>query len=193
MKTAITVLSILLAGAFLANAQIVPTWERGESHHTDGGWDATVINKTHTAIFTLRDLLDSVDNELAAHSLLRIHQFTEPIKESAKDLDLDSSLNKAKRKKVQGYLHNIARFADGMHDAANRNQMEETLKWHKKLNAEAQLLEKYFGKVYAPPKPVKPMNDGMHHRIGPGKSDDSFLTALPEISLGSDIAFVTPI
>lgn len=193
MKTNLTVFSLLFIGACLVDAQIIPTWERGESHHIDPGWDSTVFNKTHSSIFTLRDLLDSVDIELAAHSLSRIHQFTEPIKESVKDLDVDSSLNKAKRKKVQGYMHNIAKFADGMHDASNRNQMEETLKWNKKLKSEVRLLEKYFGKGYAPPKPDKPMNDGMHHRTSRVKSTNDSLITFSENSVACDIAFAMPI
>ena len=176
MNTILALLSILLTGESLVDAQTLRAGERGEGHHIDTSWDSTVFEKSHTAIFSLRALLDSVDKQLAGHSLLRIHQFTEPIKTSVKELDLDSSLSGMERKKVHGYLHNIARFTDGMRDASNRKQLDETLQWHKQLNSEARLLEKFFEEVYAPPIPDKPMNEGMHHRVGRGKPVSAAMT-----------------
>ena len=84
--------------------------------------------------------------ELDAGRLNRIHGFAEAIDEAAKDLDKDSTLDGMKKKRVQGYVKNIAKLTDMMHDAADEKKLGETKKAEKKLKAQIELLDKQFVK-----------------------------------------------
>ena len=88
--------------------------------------------------------LDSINTELAAGKLGSIHAHAEAMNAALKNLENDPSLDEIKKKRVQGYLKNMAKYADSMHDAADEKKTAEAQKWAKKVSVQAELLEKQF-------------------------------------------------
>ncbi len=131
-----TVIAAGIAGWIGINAPVL---------HAEPATPAAGAATTSTAsLAALKAQLDSVDHELTAGNLNRIHQFAEAINAAVKDLDKDPSLDATKQKRVTGYIKNIAKLTDGMHDAADEKKLDETMKWDKKLKAQVDLLAKQF-------------------------------------------------
>lgn len=97
-----------------------------------------------TALAGLDAFLDSVNTDLSAGKMNRIHEFAEKMNETIKNLDQDTTLVPTKKKRVQGYIKNIAKITDSMHDAADAKKLDETKKWAKKLKVQADLMDKQF-------------------------------------------------
>lgn len=98
------------------------------------------------ALADLETRMDSVEAQLAAGKLDRIHHFAVAIVEAARELGKDSSLAEAKRKRVEGYVKNVGKLTDAMHDAADAKDLEGTKKEERKLKAQLDLLAKQFAK-----------------------------------------------
>ncbi|HKP96956.1 MAG TPA: hypothetical protein VJ385_14495 [Fibrobacteria bacterium] len=108
---------------------------------------ATGAEETVTAsLANLKIQMDGLESDLSGGKLDRVHHFAEAINEAVKDLDKDPSLDDAKRKRVQGYVKNIAKLTDATHDAADERNLAETRKQEKRLEAQVDLLAKQFGK-----------------------------------------------
>ena len=101
---------------------------------------------TATALANLKVQMDSVDAQIAAGKLDKVHHFAVAINAAAGELDKDSSLAPEKKKRVSGYVKNIAKLTDAMHDAADAKNLDGTKKEEKKLKAQVDLLAKQFGK-----------------------------------------------
>lgn len=145
-NTKLTLLSTLFAATLYTGA-VVHANEKGEAAH-----DSAMVNMPmaeHTghasvALAILHAHLDSVNADLAAGKLARIHEHAEAMNAAIKNLAADPSLDETKKKRVQGYVKNIAKFSDSMHDAADEKKTAEAQKWAKKVVAQAELLEKQF-------------------------------------------------
>lgn len=148
MKNTTTMLSALLAaGLWTANA----AWAHGKEGHAEGGHAESAEHHEHgqaggsgAALAILAAHLDSVNTDLAADRLDRIHDHSEAMNAAVKGLDEDPSLDAAKRKRVAGYIKNIAKLTDSMHDAAHAEKAQDARKWAKKLTAQVELLDKQF-------------------------------------------------
>lgn len=99
-----------------------------------------------TALGNLKIQMDSVEAQLAAGKLDKIHHFAVAIDAAAQELEKDSSLAEAKKKRVAGYVKNVEKLTDAMHDAADAKNLEGTKKEEKKLKAQMDLLAKQFAK-----------------------------------------------
>lgn len=143
--------SILLCSLFAATLAAVP--------------QARAQVPVSTALANLKVNMDSVEADLASAKLDRIHHFAEGINASVQDLDKDPGLPEAKKKRVQGYVKNIAKLTDAMHDAADGKNLDETKKEEKKLKSQVDLLAKQFsisGKAKAA-NPDTTMNGQSNH------------------------------
>ena len=136
-------LTALFAGAVLLGAQALQAHGKEEQSSTA---DSMQVNSVE-ALKTMRTLLDTVNRDIAAGKLDRLHGFAEAINEALENMDKDPALDAAKKKRVTGYVKNIAKLTDKMHDAADEKKLDETKKAAKKLNAQAALLEKQFSKT----------------------------------------------
>jgi hypothetical protein len=101
---------------------------------------------TQGALANLKVQMDSIEADLAASRLDRIHHFAQSINDAVQDLDKDTVLADEKKKRVQGYVKNIAKLTDTMHDAADGKDLGQTRKEEKKLKAQVELLIKQFTK-----------------------------------------------
>ena len=143
MKSLSTLVATLVAGTLLATGSVA--WAH-EDHHAKSESQTGSITAN---LDPVRAVMDSLDKDFAANRLGNAHALAEALKEAVKDLDKDPSLDAAKKKRVQGYVKNIAKLADGMHDAADAKNAPEALKWEKKLKTQVDLLVKQFGKPKA--------------------------------------------
>jgi len=90
---------------------------------------------------------DPIPNPATGQTIASLpHSTREEINEAVKDLDKDPSLDEAKRKRVQGYVKNVAKLTDATHDAADEKNLAETKKQETRLKTQVDLLEKQFGK-----------------------------------------------
>jgi hypothetical protein len=106
--------------------------------------NARAEGKSSASLAVLKAQMDSVEADLAAGNLKRIHHFAEGINAAVKDLDQDSSLEETRKKRVAGYLKNIPKLTDAMHDAADEKNLPETKSKEKNLKAQIDLLVKQF-------------------------------------------------
>ncbi|MEO7424165.1 MAG: hypothetical protein ABI036_03195 [Fibrobacteria bacterium] len=106
--------------------------------------NARADGKPSASLAALKGQMDSVEADLTAGNLKRIHHFAEGINAAVKDLDQDPSLDETRKKRVAGYLKNIPKLTDAMHDAADGKNLPETKSREKKLKAQIDLLVKQF-------------------------------------------------
>ena len=145
MKTKLTILSTLLAAVLWTGKNV---YAHGKEEHGKG----TEMPESHDhhagaageALEALDAHLDSVNTDLAAGKTERVHEHAEAMNAAIKGLDKDPSLDAAKQKRVAGYIKNIAKLTDSMHDAADAKKIPEAQKWAKKLAAQVELLDKQF-------------------------------------------------
>jgi hypothetical protein len=129
MKINVSIFRYLLAGALLTIAPLV----RAQ--------DASTV-----ALANLKAEMDSVESELKRGKLDKIHHHAEAINAAAQELAKDTTLAEAKKARVEGYVKNILKLTDAMHDAADSKNLEATRKEEKKLKAQVDLLAKQFAK-----------------------------------------------
>lgn len=107
--------------------------------------EKNTLNAT-AELAVMRIQIDSINLELLAGKLGRIHAHVEAMNAALKKVENDSALDVEKKQRVLGYIHNIAKFSDAMHDAADQKKPNEAQKWAKKVSVQADLLEKQFKK-----------------------------------------------
>ena len=142
-KTMLT--ALVAAGLWSANA----AWAHGkEDHGGEGHAESAEHHETANAggsqaAFAILDAhLDSVNADLGAGKLDRVHDHAEAINAAIKGMDADPGFDATKKKRVAGSIKNIAKLTDSMHDAADAKKTQEARKWAKKLTAQVDLLEK---------------------------------------------------
>ncbi|GEM_PF-2857918 len=162
MKHANLTLSTALAGAFLLGSAMA---HEGEVHakaatHAPGSNETGPAEgpaaASHEGMTALYAHLQEVEILLAAGKLEGMHEHAEAIEAAAKDLNKDSTLSEAKKKRVQGYAKNVAKLADDLHDAADAKKLEETKKVFTKLKAQVDLLDRQFAHSHKPAAAAKP-------------------------------------
>lgn len=168
MKNTRLSLSILLTGALLASAPGVRAHggekhgeEKGPAAETSGAGAVISSRGGMTAIYAH---LNALQGQLDSAILDKVHGHAIAIDSAAKDLDQDPKLDAARKKRVQGYVKNIAKLADAMHDAADGKKLAETRKAFGKLRMQVDLLDKQFAhsrKPGAKGPPDSPSSDSM--------------------------------
>lgn len=144
LKKKLTILSALLAaGLWTARTAYAHGGEKHEGSEATEG-QAHDAGSSSAALEALDTHLDSINADLAAGKTERVHEHAEAMNAAIKGLDKDPSLNAAKQKRVAGYIKNIAKLTDAMHDAADAKKISEAQKSAKKLAAQVELLDKQF-------------------------------------------------
>ncbi len=149
-KSNLPLVSALFAGALFATGSVT---RANEDHHAKS---ESQTGSVAANLDPVRAVMDSLDKDFAADRLGNAHALAEALNDAVKDLDKDPSLDAAKKKRVQGYVKNIAHFADEMHDAADAKNAPVALKWEKKLKTQVDLLVKQFGKAKTRTQPAAP-------------------------------------
>lgn len=150
MKTMKLTLSTLFTGAILLAGTGVRA-DEGHDHTGDVPHAAEKTGKSsHAGMTAIYAHLQAIKGQLDSSKLNLIHEHAMAIDSAAKDLDQDPSLDAAKKKRVQGYVKNIAKIADVMHDAADEKKLDETKKAFGKLKAQVDLLDKQFSHSHNP-------------------------------------------
>jgi pyruvate/oxaloacetate carboxyltransferase len=126
----------------------------GEPGKTSGGMS------THDGMTALYAHLQEIDAQLKPGKLEGMHEHAEAIEAATKDLDKDSTLDATKKKRVQGYMKNVAKLADKLHDAADEKKLDETKKAFGQLKAQVDLLDKQFAHSHKPSIGEKHVKDG---------------------------------
>jgi hypothetical protein len=150
-KNKLTLLSTLLAATLWTGKAAYATGNdkqgqeaelpQGHGHH---GTAAGASGPAMEALAAVDARLDSVNADLAAGRTERVHGHAEAMNAALQGLDKDPSLDAVKQKRVAGYIKNIAKLTDSMHDAADAKKVSEARKWAKKLSAQVKLLDKQF-------------------------------------------------
>ena len=144
MKITKHLLTTFFASAVLLGVHSVNAEEHAK-HHEASDVTATQSN-TSAALKTMQAQLDSVDKDLTVGNLKHIHAYAEAINKAIEGVDKDPTLDETKQKRVAGYVKNIAKLTDTMHDNADMKKLPETKKAAEKLKAQAGLLVKQFKK-----------------------------------------------
>ena len=149
-------LTAFIAGVLLLG--VSGSWaHEGEEHaksdaHAGDPMKAGPVMSSHDGMTALYVQLQEIDTLLAAGKLAGMHEHAEAIEAATKDLDKDTTLNASKKKRVRGYVKNVAKLADKMHDAADANKPDETRKAFAQLKAQVDLLDKQFAHSHRPAK-----------------------------------------
>jgi len=147
-----TMLTVLCAGSLSFTQRLQAEESKNASSEHSHDHTASVNNPPQTemtqsyavALSAMHIHLDSINTELGLGKLGRIHAHVEAMNAALKNLENDPSLDEIKKKRVQGYVNNIGKYADSMHDAADEKKTAEAQKWAKKVSVQAELLEKQF-------------------------------------------------
>ena len=123
MKNTKLTLSTVFAGALLFG-YTGPHAHEGEEHakgdaHSMGSEKSVGGMGSHASLAALDTHLQEIGAQLTAGKLDGMHEHAEAIEAATKDLDKDTTLDATKKKRVQGYVKNIAKLADKLHDAAD--------------------------------------------------------------------------
>jgi len=94
--------------------------------------------------------LGLMEKEIGAGKLDAIHDHSEALAASVRDLDKDASLTAERKKRVQGYVKNVLKLNDKLHHSAEEKNTEQARKDLAKLQAQVRLLDKQCA---ASPKP----------------------------------------
>ena len=154
MKITKLTLSTVFAGATLlgvtgARGDEGHDHTKGEAHSMDSMKNGAVMG-SHEGLRALDAHLEEIEAQLAAGKLDGMHEHAEAIEATTKDLDKDTTLDATKKKRVQGYVKNIAKLADKLHDAADEKKLDQTKKEFAKLKAQVNLLDKQFAHSHMP-------------------------------------------
>lgn len=146
-------LSTLFAGALLLGAPALRAHE-GHDHakpdHAKEAAQAVAPMSSHDGMTSLYKHLGEMEKELAAGSLDGIHGHDEAIQASVKDLDLDTTLTAARKKRVQGYVKNVLKLSGKLHAAADGQKLDQAKADFQKLKAQVDLLDKQFAHPHKP-------------------------------------------
>jgi hypothetical protein len=154
MKNIKLTLSTVFAGALLVSVAGTRADEghdqaKGEAHSMDSMKKGAVMS-SHDGMTALYAHLQEIETQLAAGKLDGMHEHAEAIKAATRELDKDTTLEAAKKKRVQGYVKNAAKLADKLHEAADAKKPDETQKEFAKLKAQIDLLDKQFAHSHKP-------------------------------------------
>lgn len=153
MSNSKIILSTLIAGALVTG---VPAVHAGEGHdhskhdHAHDAAPASASMSSHDGMTSLYQHVGEMEKELAAGSLDGIHGHDEAIQAAIKDLDKDTALTAAKKKRVQGYVKNVLKLSGKMHAAADGKKLDQAKADFKKLKAQVDLLDKQFAHSHKP-------------------------------------------
>lgn len=159
MKSKLTLVSTLLAGALSCAVGLRAQNMADHMAHPDSSAlskDSGKVSISHVGMTALYGHIREIEASLNTGKLDGMHEHAEAIQASVKDLDKEPNLEPAKKKRVQGYVKNIARLAGKMHDAADANKLDQTKKEFSKLKVQVDLLDKQFAHSHKP-------KDGDHH------------------------------
>jgi hypothetical protein len=126
------------------------------SHHApEKGSDAEPVNagavmSSHDGMTALYAHLQEIAAALEAGKVEGMRDHAEAIGGSVRDLDKDTSLTEAKRKRVQGCVKNVLKLADKVHHAADEKKLDQARKDFAKLQAQVDLLDKQFAHSHKP-------------------------------------------
>ena len=118
---------------------------------------------THDAMTALYQHMGEMEKEVAAGNLDGIHGHDEAIQAAVKDLDKDTTLTEAKKKRVQGYVKNTIKLSGKLHADADGKMVEQARKDLEKLKAQVDLLDKQFSHSHKPGSEAKAKPEGAHH------------------------------
>jgi hypothetical protein len=176
MKLNSTLTSALIAGAVFAGAQGLFAADGAKGHGHDHGKGHShahaaaetpasanaAVMSSHDGMTALYAHLGELEKGLQSGNLDSIHNHSEALPAAVKDLHKDTSLDAAKKKRVQGYVKNVLRQADKLHHHADGKKLDLAKKEFKKLMAQVDLLDKQFahshkpGAATAPAHPAAP-------------------------------------
>ncbi|MEO6097403.1 MAG: hypothetical protein ABIW76_17840 [Fibrobacteria bacterium] len=170
MKTMHSKLITALAGAILIGVSSASAHE-GVDHSKEKAHvpetakaaspaSATPVMNTHDGMTALYARLQEIEAQLAANQLGHIHDAVEGIAAATHDLDRDTTLDATKRKRVQGYVKNVATLMEKVHDAADGKQPDAAKKAFAQLKAQVDLLDKQFAHSHKPSAGSKPAGIG---------------------------------
>jgi hypothetical protein len=166
MKNTKLTLSTIFAGALLfgytgARAHEGKEHAKGDAHAM-GSEKSVGGMSSHASLADLDTQLQEISAQLMAGKLDGMHEHAEAIEAVTKDLGKDTTLDATKKKRVQGYVKNIAKLADKLHDAADEKKIEETKKAFSQLQAQVVLLDKQFGHAHKTATEAKHEESGHH-------------------------------
>jgi hypothetical protein len=160
MKNTTLTLSTVFAAAILFGYTGVRAHE-GEDHAKSGmrSMDSARAGEGMSALYVH---LQEIDAQLTAGDLGGMHEHAEAIEAATKDLDKDTTLDATRKKRVEGYVKNVNKLADKLHDAADEKKLDETKKAFGQLKAQVDLLDKQFAHSHKPGVNVKHVQAGHH-------------------------------
>lgn len=132
-------------------------------HATEPAMGGAVMS-SHEGMTALYKHLGEIEAALAAGKIEEVHGHAEALEATVKDLDKDTTLTAAKKKRVQGYAKNVVKLAGKIHHSADDKNLDQAKKDFPKLKAQVDLLDKQFAHSHKPgaaeaPKPA----EGHHH------------------------------
>jgi hypothetical protein len=111
---------------------------------------------SHDGMTALYARLHEIETRLAANQPDHFHEAMEGIATATRDLDRDTTLDAARKKRVQGYVKNVAKLMDKLHAAVDGKKPEEAKKALAQLKAQVDLLDKQFAHSHKPAHASKP-------------------------------------
>ena len=133
---------------------LVAGTERLEAHENhDHGTEAKKtreIMSSHDGMTAVYAQIAVIESEINAGDLKSMHEITEAIQVSTQDLSLDKTLDATRKKRVEGYVVNVKKLVDKMHDAADAKKMDQAKKEFTKLKTQVDLLDKQFAHSHKP-------------------------------------------
>jgi len=133
---------------------LVASTERLEAHENhDHGAEVKKtreIMSSHDGMTAVYAQIAIIETEINAGDLKSMHEITEAIQVSTQDLSLDKTLDATRKKRVEGYVINVKKLVDKMHDAADAKKTEQAKKEFAKLKTQVDLLDKQFAHSHKP-------------------------------------------
>jgi hypothetical protein len=149
MHSCLTLILVMAPLSLWADEKSGHGHRHGHGATTEGGKspDGSVSHKGMSALY---GHLQAIEQALAAENLDGIHHHDSALQVDVKGLDKDTSLTAAKKKRVQGYIKNVAKLSAKVHDAADNKKLDQAKKEFSKLKAQVDLLDKQFAHSHKP-------------------------------------------
>lgn len=150
---------VLAAIALVAGAEATRADDHGGHSHDHGAHGHAEAEKedgnraimsSHDGMTALYGHVQEIEKAFAAGDLDAIHEHSEAMGASMKDLDKDTTLTPQKKTRVQGYVKNVGKLAHKLHDYADAKKVETAKKEFEKLKAQVDLLDKQFSHSHKP-------------------------------------------
>ena len=157
---------LVAASLVLGASRLLADEQGGHGHdHASGGAaaDSQKTMSSHDGMTALYGHIGEIEKDLTGGKLDGIHEHVEGMEASMKDLDKDTTLTAAKKKRVQGYVKNLGKLAHKVHHLADDKKLEATRKEFEKLKAQVDLLDKQFAHSHKPGAGGK-KEEGEHHQ-----------------------------